>query len=116
MTELSVGIPTEAEPETRVAMVPLAVASVTGAGLRVVLARGAGTAAGYPDLRSQEKGAVMGSEDEAWGCDVVLRIPALGAGTGKLGAGQTLIGLCGALFAPPALAEVSRQGHHGVRA
>ncbi len=37
MAELSVGIPTEAESETRVAMVPLALPALTGAGLRVVL-------------------------------------------------------------------------------
>ena len=113
MTELSVGVPTEAGSETRVALVPLALASLTGEGMRVVLARGAGTAAGYPDLRYQEKGAVIGSEDEAWGCDVVLRIRALGDGTGKLGASQTLIGLCGALFAPPESARMSRRSAPG---
>jgi NAD(P) transhydrogenase subunit alpha len=110
MAELSVGIPTEAEPETRVAMVPLALPALTGAGLRVVVAKGAGTAAGYPDSHYEEKGAALGSEDEAWRCDVVLRIRALGGGSGKLGAGQSLIGVCGALLAPPALADVARQG------
>jgi H+-translocating NAD(P) transhydrogenase subunit alpha len=75
-----------------------------------VVARGAGTAAGYPDRDYGERGAAMGSEEQAWDCDVVIRVRALDGLSAKLRGDQGLIGVCGALFAPPVLADVARQG------
>jgi NAD(P) transhydrogenase subunit alpha len=60
MAESSIvlGVPRESYAgETRVAIVPTVVPILAKAGVSVVVERGAGAAAGYPDEAYQERGA-----------------------------------------------------------
>ena len=77
-----VGVAKETFPgERRVALVPAAVASLTGAGLEVVAETGAGREAGFPDELYEEKGAtiVAGRGEVFEQADVICQVRTLGA-------------------------------------
>lgn len=75
-----VGVPRETYPgETRVALVPTVLPTLTKAGISVVLETGAGTAAGFPDDLYQEHGATIGSRADAFGADVVVQVRTFGS-------------------------------------
>jgi len=67
--------------ERRVALIPGVAASLTKAGLEVVLESGAGAEAGFPDAAYQDKGVrVAGGRSEVFGsADVILQVRGLGA-------------------------------------
>ncbi len=66
--------------ERRVALVPAVVASLTKAGLEVLIESGAGQAAGFSDAQYAEKGAkIAGSRAEAFAADCLLQVRSLGA-------------------------------------
>ena len=70
-----VGVPREADVgEARVALVPMVVPQLTRSGLIVIVERGAGTGAGFPDDRYVFHGAHVGSRAEALGADIVVRV------------------------------------------
>lgn len=91
--------------ERRVAMVPAQVASITKAGCAVVMERGAGDAAGYPDRLYEERDVriVDSANDVIKDADVLLCVRAARAAAGaddgkdalacRLREGQTIIGL-----------------------
>src|SRR5205085_11246274 len=63
---MRVGVPKETAPgERRVALVPDAISRLGGQGFQVVVERGAGTAAGFPDAAYEEAGAELA--DSVWG-------------------------------------------------
>src|SRR5919198_6018597 len=89
-----IGVPKEtAEGERRVALVPDVVRSLTAKELEVGVESGAGDGAGHPDPEYSDAGASVGSGDEAWGADVVVKVavPTLEE-IGRLRSGQVLIG------------------------
>src|SRR5829696_10038008 len=91
---MRVGVPKESrEGERRVALIPDVVRSLTGDEVEVALESGAGEAAGHPDAEYSDAGASVGSADDAWGADVVVKValPTLEE-IGRLRAGQVLIG------------------------
>jgi NAD(P) transhydrogenase subunit alpha len=62
-------------------------------GYDVVIEKGAGEAASFPDHAYVEAGAVVAGPDEAWGSEVVLRVnPPTEEEIGRLADGATLIG------------------------
>ena len=75
------------------ALIPDVVRSLTGDDVEVALESGAGEAAGHPDAEYSDAGASVGSADDAWGADVVVKValPTLEE-IGRLRAGQVLIG------------------------
>ncbi|WP_017556937.1 Rossmann-fold NAD(P)-binding domain-containing protein [Nocardiopsis baichengensis] len=80
--------------ERRAALVPAGVDALRGAGLRVLVERGAGAGARYTDRDYTGHGAATASRDEVLAADLVLcvtRPPA--ADLARLGPGQTLVGL-----------------------
>jgi NAD(P) transhydrogenase subunit alpha len=87
----AVGVVREsAAGERRVALVPKAVAGLTGRGLAVVVESGAGEKALLPDELYTDAGAVVG---DAWAADVVVKVaPPTGDEVGRLKSGQALIG------------------------
>jgi NAD(P) transhydrogenase subunit alpha len=97
-----VGVPRESFPgERRVALVPAAIASLTKAGLEVVIEAGAGVAAGYPDAEYVAKGAkILAGRGEVFrAADIILQVLCYGSNdlTGKadvplMRSGQVLIG------------------------
>ena len=77
-----VGTVTETLPgETRVALTPSVLGSLTKLGAEVLIQAGAGEAAGYPDATFTEKGAtIVASRNDVFArADVVLQIRGLGA-------------------------------------
>jgi proton-translocating NAD(P)+ transhydrogenase subunit alpha len=69
---VNAGVPKETAPgERRVALVPDAIRRLP-AGVSVLVERGAGEAAGFPDGSYAEAGAEL--VDDAWGADLVLKV------------------------------------------
>ena len=91
---MKVGVPKEtSEGERRVALVPDVVRSLTGADLDVSVESGAGERAGHPDPEYSDAGASVGSTDDAWSADVVVKVALPTTDEiGRLRSGQVLIG------------------------
>jgi H+-translocating NAD(P) transhydrogenase subunit alpha len=88
---MRVGIPRETtEGERRVALVPETVGKLSGAGFEIVVEKGAGGPASFPDAAYTEAGASLGDAWEAEGV-VKVRKPSA-AERERLRAGQLLIG------------------------
>lgn len=77
---MKLGIPKERiDGETRVATTPEIAKKLVGRGLEVLLERGAGAAAHYPDAAYQEVGVQLGDAAGALGCDLVAKVRKPGA-------------------------------------
>ncbi|MEM7313751.1 MAG: Re/Si-specific NAD(P)(+) transhydrogenase subunit alpha [Planctomycetota bacterium] len=102
--------------ELRVAMVPSIPPSLTKAGYEVVVERGAGVAAGYPDETYTDKGATLiDSRDQAFEADIVLQVRAAGANagqddSGRMRLGQVIIGMCDPLGAADKARDLAGTG------
>jgi NAD(P) transhydrogenase subunit alpha len=76
-----------------VALIPDVVRSLTGEGLDVAVESGAGEGSGHPDAEYSDAGASVGSSDDAWGADVVVKVAVPTTDEiGRLRSGQVLIG------------------------
>jgi H+-translocating NAD(P) transhydrogenase subunit alpha len=114
------GVPREIYPgERRVALVPAVIASLTKAGLQVVVEGGAGDQAGYTDADYAEKGAsITPARAEVFSsADIVLQVLCHGANdkTGKMDLslmrrGQIMIGFLRPLGTTNTLEEVAATG------
>src|SRR3954462_14940855 len=72
-----IGIPRESLPgETRVAATPQTVGQLIKLGYEVLIETGAGAASSFADGAYTEAGAGVGSADQVWAADVVLRVNA----------------------------------------
>ncbi len=75
------------------ALIPDSVRSLTERELEVVIESGAGDGAGRPDPEYSEAGATIGSAEDAWSADVVVKVAVPTAEEiGRMRSGQTLIG------------------------
>jgi H+-translocating NAD(P) transhydrogenase subunit alpha len=105
-----IGVPTEARAgETRVALTPTALPQLTKAGFDVVIESGAGSAAGYPDSAFTDRGARVGTRDDAFAADVVVQVNVMdgdpaSADLARLKTGQVVVGAV-APFARPELVK-----------
>jgi NAD(P) transhydrogenase subunit alpha len=97
-----IGVPRESKPgETRVAATPKTVEQLRTLGYDVVIEAGAGAAADFADEAYLEAGATLGSADEAWRADIVLRVNApIEEELGRLADGSTLVGLLSPALSP----------------
>ena len=74
---MRIGVPRETRArETRVAATPATVTKIVALGYDVVVETGAGDASSFPDDAYAKAGASIGTADEAWQGDVVLRVNA----------------------------------------
>jgi len=91
---LRVGVPKESrEGERRVALIPDVARSLAAKELDVTVESGAGVGAGHRDEEYSDAAASMGSADDAWGADVVVKVALpTGEEIGRLRSGQVLIG------------------------
>jgi NAD(P) transhydrogenase subunit alpha len=118
-----VGVPRETFPgERRVALVPAAISALTKAGLDILVERGAGDAAGFPDEEYRDAGASIASQraEVFESSGVIFQVRTVGANP-KAGVsdlelfrpGQTLAG-----FAEPltALDEIKKLAERSVTA
>ena len=71
---MRIGIPAETAGETLVAATPRTAAQLNALGYEVVVQAGAGDGANLADTAYEQAGATIGSADDAWAADVVLRV------------------------------------------
>jgi NAD(P) transhydrogenase subunit alpha len=104
-----IGIPRESLPgETRVAATPQTVGQLIKLGYEVVVESGAGADASFADAAFKEAGADIGSAEQAWAADVVLKVNAPdSAEIATLRDGATLIGLISPALKPELLDELA---------
>jgi H+-translocating NAD(P) transhydrogenase subunit alpha len=97
-----IGIPRESLPgETRVAATPQTVGQLIKLGYEVVVETGAGAASSFSDGAYTEAGAGVGSAEQAWTADVVLKVNAPDdAEIAALRDGATLISLISPALKP----------------
>ena len=108
---MKVGVAREIAPEERrVALVPDAVQKLREAGMVVLVERGAGAAASFPDQSYVEAGAKIVNTATLYSTsDVILRIHRPTPDEAKmLHQGQVVIGLLGPLLDPHAMATLAR--------
>ncbi|WP_427015992.1 Re/Si-specific NAD(P)(+) transhydrogenase subunit alpha [Pseudarthrobacter sp. P1] len=96
-----IGIVAESGHETRVAATPATVRALAALGYDVVVEKGAGDAASFPDHAYTDAGARIVGADEAWRSEVVLKInPPTEEEIGRLADGATLIGMLSPALRP----------------
>ncbi len=72
---MHVGVPAEVKNrEARVSLTPEGAKKLVTGGHRVTVQAGAGAGAGFPDAAYKAAGAVMGTVDDAWGAEMVLKV------------------------------------------
>jgi NAD(P) transhydrogenase subunit alpha len=110
--QASIGVPRETVPgERRVALTPTALGPLLKAGARVIIESGAGHAAGFPDSAYTDKGAVIGTREEALGADLVAVVRVTGEGGQEgLQPGQSLVGMAAPFANPQLVATLAEQG------
>jgi NAD(P) transhydrogenase subunit alpha len=115
---VTVGVPTESAPgERRVALVPGAMTVLAKTGVEVVVEKGAGEAARYPDSEYAAKGVRMAAREEAFAAEVILQVRAPGANPeagaadlARFRSGQTVIGFGEPLTALDADRDLAARG------
>jgi len=114
-----VGVPVETYPaERRVALVPSVASDLAKAGLDVLVQRGAGEKAGFPDAGYQKVEARLASDREQLfsSADIILQVnplnvhPGAGDDLELLREGQIVIGLLNPLGAPEGVQKLAQRG------
>jgi len=108
-----VGIVREANhQERRVALVPAVVPALTKARLEVLVEKGAGEAAGYPDSGFEQQGAKLARDrtEVFSSADVLVTLGSLGGQADSLRSGQILLGLLNPFHASAPVGEWARAG------
>jgi H+-translocating NAD(P) transhydrogenase subunit alpha len=109
---MRVGVPAESAPgETRVAVIPAAVPSLTKAGLEVLVEEGAGAAAGFTDVAYRAQGASLGSRAEVFKtADIILQVRSSPGDLPLFKPGQAVIAFADPLGAPGAVRDFAKTG------
>ena len=104
-----IGIPRESLPgETRVAATPQTVGQLIKLGYEVVVEAGAGAASSFSDAAFTEAGAGVGSAEQVWAADVVLKVNAPdNAEIAALRDGATLISLISPALKPELVEQLA---------
>ncbi len=106
---MKVGVPAEQTAgERRVALVPASIAPLKKAGFEVMIERGAGARAGFPDAAYEEKGAQLASRADVLAADVVLQVRA--GGLTPVKPGQIVIGMADPLGSPETVRQMASLG------
>jgi H+-translocating NAD(P) transhydrogenase subunit alpha len=111
-----IGAPAELRAgERRVAITPAVVAGYIKLGATVVVESAAGERAGFPDSAYVERGAVIGTREDALAADVVVCVRVVGADAEsadleRLRSGQAIVGMAAPLAAPEVSAAVASRG------
>ena len=108
---VTIGVPRETQPgEHRVALSPEMAARLGKEGYEVVVERGAGGRAYFPDADYEAQGARLGSRDEALGADVVVTVTPPTDELQKLRSGAALVGFLQPLDRPEIAAALAGRG------
>ena len=106
---MRIGVPREAtDGERRVALVPESVSRLVKSGVEVVVERGAGLAANFPDDQYEKAGASIG---DPWAAPVEVKVQKPSAGEAqRLARGAVLISLLPVVSSQELLAQLSDAG------
>jgi NAD(P) transhydrogenase subunit alpha len=115
---MKLGVPKETYPgERRVAIVPAVLPALKKLGIDVVIERGAGEAAGFPDAAYADQQAALASRSDVFQADLVAQVRALGANPAHGAAdlelmrrGQTIVGFAEPLTAVQEARAVAGRG------
>jgi H+-translocating NAD(P) transhydrogenase subunit alpha len=107
---MKIGVPTEQLPgERRVALVPASIAPLKKAGFEVIIERGAGDRAGFPDAVYVDKGAqIATSRADVFASDVILQVRV--GDLSPMRSGQIVIGIADPLGSPAAVRDLAERG------
>ncbi|MBS1673504.1 MAG: Re/Si-specific NAD(P)(+) transhydrogenase subunit alpha [Actinobacteria bacterium] len=106
-----IGIVREPAGEARVAATPATIAQLRKLGHEVIVERGAGSAASYPDAEYEAAGAALVDRTRAWGSEIVLAITAPGAEEiALLADGATIIALLSPALRPDLVESLAQRG------
>jgi H+-translocating NAD(P) transhydrogenase subunit alpha len=107
---MKIGVPVEQfAGERRVALVPASIAVLKKAGFDVLIERGAGERAGFPDSAYQDKGAqTAASRADVFAADVLLQVRA--GDLAQMRPGQVVIGMADPLGSPETVREIAARG------
>ena len=105
-----IGVPRELEQgERRVALVPEAVSKLAGSGFEILVERGAGVAASFPDAAYEEAGATLA--DDVWQAEAIVKVrKPSDAEAQRLRSGQVLIGFLEPLTDTAGIERLSERG------
>ncbi len=112
----TIGVPKEtAAGERLVALVPEVVARLVKDGAQVVLERGAGTSAYYSDADYERVGATVGTRQQAFGADILVKVqPPTIEEIGLMKQGGAYIGFMAPLDEPGLSAAMAKRGTTGL--
>lgn len=115
-----IGVPVESFPgEHRVGLIPAVVKDLSKAGLDVLVEKGAGERAGYPDDEFEARGARIAQDRDALFAEAELSLLVHGPANGgslpeedlaRLRAGTILLGMLNPLGAPGAMRDLAGRG------
>ena len=106
---MNIGVPVEQlSGERRVALVPASLAALNKAGFTVIIERGAGERAGFPDSAYQDKGGQIATRTDAFAADILLQVRT--TDVRLMRQGQTVIGMSDPLGSPEAVRELAARG------
>jgi len=106
---MNIGVPVEQFPgERRVALVPASIAALKKAGFNVIIERGAGERAGFPDSAYQDKGGQIAGRTDVSGADILLQVRT--TDIALMRQGQIVIGMSDPLGSPEAVREIAGRG------
>jgi NAD(P) transhydrogenase subunit alpha len=109
---MRIGVPSEQFPgERRVALVPASIPALTKAGYEVLIERGAGSRAGFPDAAYTDKGGQLAGREDVFAADVLLQVRV--GDLPRMRRGQVVIGMADPLGAPAASRELAGRGVTG---
>lgn len=109
---MRIGVPKESRPGERlVAATPATVAQLAKLGYEVVVERGAGAGASYPDAAYTEAGAALSDAAEVWASDVVTAVNApADAEIAALTPGATLVSMMAPAAHPELVEALAARG------
>ena len=106
-----IGIVREQQAESRVAATPETVKVIRSLGYEVVVEKGAGEKASFPDSAYEAAGAKIADTSAAWGADLVLSVTApADAEISKLKKGAIFVGVLSPALKPELLESLAKQG------
>ena len=105
-----IGVVTEQSQESRVSATPETVKKLLALGYEVLVEKGAGAKAAFPDSSYKEAGAKVVAGASAWKANIVLKVDApTYSEVKKLQAGTVLVGLLSPAFKPELLEALAKR-------
>ena len=106
-----IGVVAEQTAEARVSATPETVKKIVALGYEVLVEKGAGLKAAFPDSAYETAGAKVVATEAAWKSDIILKVDApTDKEVKSLQSGATIVGLLSPAFKPELLEALAKQG------